>query len=307
MSSAPGPWARKYDEDPTTEKLLKRGVVIPNHQGLHEAADAFLYPPFKAALGKANTELLGMHHYTVHIKIGIAKEYLDELQQTLSSQKFDLATAAAFEFNKILTGFFTSLFAAFDNVAQELSLVYDLRLQETDGIWKIFEGVANSEKRRRKGRTTPTDARIDRQFKVFSPPENRTRVSDIGKYRNYLTHRKIPTSMTAQVARVSIAPQPTNFFAKVSSGGTHFDVPSGSLLRQGSPTPTASTPSVGPPKAKLILPRLDKLDALPSETQSSDLDSREIVDICEEYYTWTVNFLGSIFGVMAQDFRNMTT
>ncbi len=313
MSSSPGPWARRYVDDPTTEKLLKRGVVIPNHQALHEAADAFLFPPFKVTLGKSNTELLGMHHYTVHIKIGIAREYLDELQETLTSQKFDLATASAFEFNKILTGFFTSLFAAFDDVAQELSLIYDLCLRETDGIWSIFDAIANSDKRRQKRRTTPTDTRLDLQFKLFASADVKTKVSSIGKYRNYLTHRKIPTSMAAQVARVSITPSSTqppyhtaSYFGRTSSGGANFDVPSGSFLNEGSPTPTLSALTIGPAKAKFFLPRPDKLDVLPSEMQPSDLDSREIVDICEEYYAWTVNFLGNIFEAMVQDFKRIS-
>src|SRR5208337_1309681 len=77
-----------YKQDPLTSELLKRNILIANHKELHDEARGFLTEPFKLALGKEGTEKLGMHHYTVHLKMGIAHEYFNELETKLDDQNF---------------------------------------------------------------------------------------------------------------------------------------------------------------------------------------------------------------------------
>src|SRR5438445_5204775 len=117
-------WARIYKDDPVTAELLRRTVVIPFHEELHEAADAFIYGTNKKSIGRENSERLGLHHYATHIKLGLAQEYLADLKKNLAEGNFDLDTGPQLVFGKLLTGFFVNLLAVFDNLTQEISLVY---------------------------------------------------------------------------------------------------------------------------------------------------------------------------------------
>src|SRR5437899_2517470 len=122
------PWARTYRQDPVTAELLAKNVVIPHHEDLHDETRGFLDPPFKKPLGPINTELLGMHHYTVHVRIGICRDFLNDLESTLSSGHFNLLTGPVLSVAKMLGGFFGYLLGAYDNLTHELNIVYHMTL-----------------------------------------------------------------------------------------------------------------------------------------------------------------------------------
>ncbi len=315
--SAERPWAQNYQDDPATAELIRRRVVIPYHEDLHREARSFLDPPFKASLGKWNTELLGMHHYTVHLKVGIAREYLDELGERLRTHNFGMATAAALLFSKLLDGFFTNLVGAFDNLAQELNLVYDLGLSESSSFADVLNIASASKKRTEEQRKLPTDDRIARLLPTLTDTEFGENLRAIARYRKYITHRKLTSSLTTVRAAVSSLvdpfprglrepriPAPSASVARTSSGGVSFE-PSGSIRRTENTGVTSQTPFQPLERASFFLPRREKLDILPTETKAEDMDSREIVDICDDLYRWTVESLGKIYEVLLEHFKSL--
>ncbi len=267
-----------------------------------------------------------MHHYTVHTKMGIAKECLDEFDQRLRDHDFDVHTASALLFIKLLDGFFTNLIGALDNLTQELNLIYDLGLREDANFSHLLETGSASQKRVENGRKLPTDGRLSNLLPVITRPELSAVYWTIGTYRKNITHRKLVSSLTSERARVNIIPArvgsggatpssssapPTVPVAKTHSGGMTFEVtmplpPSGSLhrLNEGAWAKIEDTPlSIKKDRAIFILPKKDKLNLLPTETKEEDLDTREIVDICQEIYRQVIEFMGRLYEVMVSGFH----
>jgi hypothetical protein len=262
--------ASKYDDDPVTAELLARGVSIAYHQTLHETVTTFIQSSKTTALGSI-AELLLVNHYTAHIKIGIAREYLDELKSTLSSKTFDIGTAPALVFYKLLAGFFANLLAAFDNLAQVLNVVYQLSLTEKASISEILTMSFLSRKRLLNGKPIERDTKTARLVQVFTESVTNTSIEKIQRYRNYLTHRRLPMFKTAVAVRVSML-----------------------------------TGRVGPRgRASLRFPQIEKLELLPSEVTDADLDSSDITEICEQSYGWSVDFLGRVCKLVADDFLSL--
>jgi hypothetical protein len=306
------PWARRYEDDPVTKHLLSRKVIIPYHEDLHAAANGFLDPPFKQSLGQTNTELLGMHHYTVHIKLGIAREYVDELQAKLTSNTFSLAIDPSFTFHKLLSGFFTNLMACYDNLAQELRLLFTRWLDDKANMFDVLAAVKEMNDKVQAGTALSHEQRIAALFAIFHNAKPRIEV--MMRYRNYLTHRKIMSSMAAVSASAPAMPLKWHkLHGMIPPGASSFPLPSGSFASvMGSGIANTSgqqimvsilqATTIHP--ARFFLPKSEKLDVLPTQLNYlNDLDERPITDICEEFYTWTVEFLGKTYDAMVRDFQ----
>jgi hypothetical protein len=291
-------------------------VTIPYHEDLHAAANGFLDPPFKQSLGPWNTEALGMHHYTVHVKLGIAREYLDELKSKFTSNKFNLLIDPSFTFHKLLGGFFVNLTGCFDNLAQELSLVYDLGLDERGDMRDVKQLVALSYKRRETNRALPRDAKLAPQISIIQ--NGQAKIEEIQKYRNHLAHRKLVNNMMSVSASAPGMPMKWYQMRGINSPNTReFPLPSGTFTQipsTGSGIGNQSAQQImvniltftSPNPAKFFLPRADKLNLLPTQLNyPNDLDDREITGVCEEFYRWTVGYLGNIYEIMVHDFQNL--
>jgi hypothetical protein len=312
------PWERNYRDDPVRRHLLSKNVTIAHHEDLYDAANGFLQSPFKQSLGPLNTEALGMHHFTVHVKLGIAREYLDELKSKLRSNSFNLFVDPSFTFLKLLAGFFTNLHATFDNLAPQLGLVYDLGLRDKDDIQDILQIIGSSNKRVQNNRSLPHDKTIAPLVTVFEDAQ--AKIEAISKYRNALTHRKLPNSMVA--ASSSLSGMPLRWYEldgmpQPAPGASPFSLAPGAFVPIPSGSGLANTSSqqitvnflnfaVSHP-ARFYLPKPEKLDLLPTQFSSpNDLDEREITDVCEEFYRWTVDFLGRVYDVMVKDFLKLS-
>jgi hypothetical protein len=313
----PRPWAQTYGDDPVTNYLLSRGVTIGHHESLHTAANGFLDGPFKQSLGQANTEALGMHHYTVHVKLGIAREYLDDLKSKLNSNQFNLMIDPSFTFHKFLAGFFVNLTACFDNLAQELSLVYDLGLDERDDMQDVMQLVARSQNRLQANRSLPRDAKLASVISIIQ--SGQSKMNEIQRYRNHLAHRKLVNSMISVSAsapamplkwyQLQSIPPPSSSSFPLPSGSFAQILPSGAAIsnQSGQQITVHVTSFTSPNPAKFYLPRPDKLDLLPTQLNYPyDLDDRDIGTVCEEFYNWTVDFLGRIYEVIVSDFQKLT-
>lgn len=304
-------WARNYSEDPVTRKLLDRGVKIPLHEELHKAADGFIYSHVKQSLGRENSERLGLHHYAVHVKLGIAQEYLADLTSTLAENRFNLETDPILLFSKLLDGFFVNLLAVFDNITQEINLVNGVGLSRKSSISRLFEMIRASEKRHGLHNEIPPDRKISKMPPVLALPETQRTIDEIGEYRNYLTHNRLPASMTSVSASTTVdfvievdrSQVPSRTVAPTHSGGIRFPSRSASDGRAGSDAGT--TTDIQPDKGRWRLPRVDKLDVLPSRIQEPDLNPEDITVICERFYTWTIQFLGKVYQTLIEEFKGL--
>jgi hypothetical protein len=190
-------WARIYRDDPVTAELLKRGVIIPFHEDLHKAADAFIYGTIKNSIGEENSERLGLHHYATHVKLGLAQEHLADLKKTLADGNFDLDTGPQLVFGKLLTGFFVNLLAVFDNLTQEISLIYGLELDRKSSIPRLFQMLRDSKKRKELNKIAPIDRRLSKLPSILADPNTTKTIETIGAYRNYITHSRLPAAETS--------------------------------------------------------------------------------------------------------------
>ncbi|MGA3297529.1 MAG: hypothetical protein ABSD41_08755 [Candidatus Bathyarchaeia archaeon] len=317
MTSTVKPWERDYRNDPTRRHLLSRNVTIAHHEDLYDAAHGFLESPFKESLGPLNTEALGVHHFAVHVKLGIARESLDELESKLNSNRFNLLVDPSFTFLKLLAGFFTNLHATFDNLAPQLGLVYDLGLSDRDDIQDILEIIGSSDKRVQNNKSLPHDRTIAPLVTVFEGAQ--AKIQEISTYRNALTHRKLPNGMVEASSSVAglplrwdellAMPQATPTVSPFSlAPGAFVPLPSGSVVANTSSqqiTVNLFDFVVSPP-ARFYLPKPEKLDLLPSQfNYPNDYNEYEITDVCEEFYRWTIDFLGRVYGVMVKDFAKL--
>jgi len=314
VMSTTRPWAKSYADDPVTKELLHRGINIPHHEDLHIAANGFLDPPFKSVLGQASTEALGMHHYTVHVKLGIAKEYVDELKTKLNTNTFNLIIDPSFTFQKLLSGFFSNLFACYDNLTQEIRLLFALGTDEKMNIFDALNVVREANHKVNTGVALLQEKRVANLFPIFQSVQ--TTLEKMVRYRNYLTHRKIVSSMAAVSA--SAPAMPLKWYELkgiIPPGASSFPLPSGtftSFMQSGIGNTSGQAvmvhilQSTKLNPAKLFLPKLDKLDLLPTQlTLPNDLDERAITDVCDEFYTWTMRLLGQTYEVLSRDFRSL--
>jgi hypothetical protein len=316
VTSRPPPWAKNYRDDPVTGHLLARGVSIAYHEDLHKAAKGFLDPPFRQSLGKANTEALGMYHYTVHVKLGIALEYLEELKSKLNSHSFNLLVDPSFTFHKLLSGFFTNLISCYDNLAHEVALIYDLRLDEKGNFNDIIGTVLRSAKKVQDSRALPSDTRAA----SFAPllQNAQAKIDEITRYRNHLVHRKLVNTMTTVAATAPGMPSkwyqmqsiplptqqsfplPSGAYVSVAPSGSGISNQSGQQISVNLPVFTTTQP------ARFYLPKSDKLDLLPTELNwPNDLDDRDITVVCDDFYGWTVDFLGRVYNVLLNEFSRL--
>lgn len=313
-------WARTYKDDPVTAELLSRGVVIPFHEDLHRAADAFIYGSIKNSLGRDNSERLGLHHYATHIKLGIAQEYLADLKVTLDEGRFDLDTGPLLVLGKLLSGFFVNLLATFDNLTQEVSLVYGLGLDRKSSISRLFDMLRKSGQRKTLGREEPIDRRLSMLPPVLADPATEETIERIGEYRNYLTHSRPPATETSVRATATVtltfdlAKQgtPSRTVASTASGGVRFPRRQPEAGKAGSDVGSASSSQQAVPLAltqrgdgKWRLPQADRLDILPSRIKEEDLDPEDITVSCDAFYRWTVSFLGKAYQQLTEDFKRL--
>ena len=260
---------RNYREDRATRELLRRGIIIPSHEKLHDVANAFVYPPLKGSLGPENGERLGLHHFSVLVKLGFAKEYRDEIDQKMKPGGFDPETGQALVLDKRAGGFFGNLVASLDNLAYEINIIHGLGFSKPS-TGKLFRMINNS-------RTKP-DSRVAKLPPVFLEPGTTKMIGKIQGYRNYLTHDRIPITMTRVAASVSIVSGPN--YAR--------------------PTSTEN-----PLHTEWHLPRVEKLDLLPSRIKPEDLDPDDAVATCQDLYLWTMKFFDTVYETLTEDFKRL--
>ena len=245
------------------------------------------------------SERLGLHHFSVHVKMGFAKEYLDEMIQKMKPGGFDPETGQILILSKLLSGFFWNLVAALDNLTHEINVIVGLGLSKSSAA-ELFGMIEKW------GNKAVPDRRISKLPRVLLEDDTFKNVRRIQGYRNFLGHSRVPPSMTTVTVSVKMAisspiSQPPQGPPVASLASSSIRFPPRDPGRAGSDAGPTSVET--PLHVEWHLPKLESIDLLPSQTKESDLDPDDVAAICQDLYLWTIDFLDKVYENLIKGFK----
>ncbi len=147
------------------------------------------------------------------------------------------------------------------------------------------------------------DKRISKLPPVLSESDTFRNIRRIQDYRNFLTHNRVPVSMTTVRVSVQMSPPVSirQTVAPLSSSSIRF--PAKDPNRAGSDAGPTSVET--PLHVEWHLPKLENLELLPSQIKESDLDPDDVAAACQDLYLWMIDFLDTVYEALIEGFKRL--
>jgi len=295
--------------------LDEKKIEIANHRRLFvEAKGFFVWETdalIKNSLGLQKTALIERYHDSCFTRFGIVKHHLDEMSRSVENEAMSFGSSKPPEIIPIdfsikihTIGFFTNLSGALDTIAQQIALIYFLDFDDIEsiGLGDVLEKVKATWSRRK-------DKRLEHLAKILKG--FRDTYGQFKQYRNHLVHRRFPMfyEYGAGTYTVDIQTTPPAIF---DEEGNQIPTTLAKVLYRRLPK---SMPESFSPYATIaitvgsfafLLPKKESLDKNPVEFDiMNDLDDKDIIDRCEQFLSYTEDFVNEVYGDMIEAYRQL--
>jgi len=296
--------------------LDEKKIEIANHRKLFvEAKGFFVWETdalMKNSIGPRNTALIERYHDSCFTRFGIVKHHLDEMSKSVEKEVMSFGPGEPLESIPIdfsiklhTVGFFINLSGALDTLAQQIALLYGLAFKDVERI--DFDNVLDKVK----ALWNRGDKRVEHLSEILARFENTFK--EFKQYRNHLVHRRFPMfhQHGAGTYTVDIQATPPAMYDEEGNqipntlARTLFRRLPKSLVEMFHSTPYA-THAVTVGSFAFLLPKKESLETNPVEFNfATDLDDRDIIDLCEQFFSYTKDFADEVYGDMIDTYRKL--
>jgi len=299
--------------------LKKRHVRIKNYTKLDRQIKLF----GEKVLGKLNFQLLSLCHLGVFWKAGIAKIFLDDLEamyvENIDDIQIQKKPPWMLRKYMLVTALLGNLSGALDLVSQEINLAYDLQFDERVSFRDIRKEISKSRNRIKRGIFRNRDIDLAGLIKVFDSYADE--LETLLRYRNFFEHRRPPLVMLA-ISRVASGTYTYDFLSGVprfydEKGNQVPDYEARIIceklggrkklrkMRYRYPVGIVFVNDSFHILRRMLVPKRDKLDLLPSELHNEDFEWIDVLQLCKDLYRNVLEFLGATYAVLLSKFKNL--
>jgi len=295
--------------------INEKKIAIANHERLFvEARGFFVWATdalIKSSLSPQKTALIERYHDSCFTRLGIVKHHLDEMSKSVENEiglfsisKPQQGIPVDFSIKMHTVGFFTNLSGALDTIAQQIGLLYCLDFDDIEGI--SFSEVLNKVKATW---NKTANGRVEHLSEILARFQNT--FQEFKQYRNHLVHRRFPIfyEYGAGAYTVDVNTTPP---AMYDEEGNQIPSTLARILFRRLPKSIAeifspyATNAISVGSFAFLLPKKESLEKNPAEFNiTRDLDNKDIIDLCEDFFSRIKDFVNEVYGDMIHAYRKL--